>query len=129
MDFLEDLFDIGDRKHRNKGGIFQNGDHHDNDHHSDDDHHDNHDHHQSSHNNSYPQSSFNSPIPGNQPVQFNPPLNSNTTDTFSSTLCRKCSTQTVQVAKFCHACGSATDSMLIIASCGSQLPVNAIFCA
>lgn len=122
MDFLEDLFDFGDRKHRNRGGAFQNGDHHDNDHH-DDDHHNEHNQHQQTPGNTYPQVSINSPIPANQQFPTNPAVS------LPGVVCRKCSTQTVQGAKFCHACGSALELVQNCASCGSKLPLNALFCA
>jgi ribosomal protein L40E len=104
MDFLRDLFDFGDRKRRKRGGINQNEDHHD------DDHDDDHDHHQPYPNSSYPQVSTNpdASLPG--------------------VVCRNCSAQTVQGAKFCHRCGTAIDVPKICASCGSKLPTNALFC-
>jgi ribosomal protein L40E len=105
MDFLEDLLDRGNRKRRNSGGSFQNEDHHDNDH--DDDH----DHRHQYPTNSYPQ------VPMN-PAAFLPGV-----------VCRKCSTQTVQGAKFCHGCGTVVEMILNCASCGSKLPANALFCS
>jgi RNA polymerase subunit RPABC4/transcription elongation factor Spt4 len=107
MDFLEDLFDRGDRNRRNSGGFFQNQGHHDDDH---DDHHDD-DHHHQNPVNSSPQ------FPGS-PVAFLP-----------GGACRKCSTLTVQGAKFCHGCGAAIQVNQNCASCGSTLPPNAVFCA
>jgi hypothetical protein len=108
MDFLEGLFDVGDRKRRKKGGFFQNEDHHDDDH--DDEHDDNHDHRQQNPINPYPQ------VPINPMVA---PL---------GVVCRNCSTQTIQGSKFCHGCGTAIDMILNCASCGSKLPANAPFC-
>ncbi|MEI7845088.1 MAG: zinc ribbon domain-containing protein [Chloroflexota bacterium] len=116
MDFLEDLFDFGDRKRRNKGGFFQNGDHHDDDHHDDHDYHPN-------QGNIYPQVSMNSPIPGNQPFSTVPAAS------LPGVVCRNCSTQTVQGAKFCHGCGTAIEVIQTCASCGSKLPARALFCA
>jgi ribosomal protein L40E len=116
MDFLEDLFDLGDRKRRNRGGIFQNGDHHDDDHHDDHEHHPN----QGS---TYPQVSMNSPLPGNQQFSTAPAAS------LTGVVCRNCSTQTVQGAKFCHGCGTAIDIIQTCASCGSKLPARALFCA
>jgi ribosomal protein L40E len=107
MDFLEDLFNRGDRKHQKNGGGFQNEDHHDDEH--DDDHDDDHHRHQYSIN-SYPQ------------VPTNPAA------VLSGIVCRKCSTQTLQGAKFCHGCGTAIEIILNCASCGSKLPANAPFC-
>jgi ribosomal protein L40E len=105
MDFLEGLFEIGNRKR--KGGVFQNEGHHD-DHH--DDHDDDHDHRQPYPVNSYPQ------------VPVNPAVFA------TGILCRKCSTQTIQGAKFCHGCGTVIEMILNCASCGSKLPANAPFC-
>jgi ribosomal protein L40E len=108
MDFLEDLLDFGDRKRRKEGGFSQNGNHHDK--HGDDHNHDS-DHHQQYSNNSYPQ------VPTN-PAAFLPGV-----------ICRKCSTQTVQGAKFCHGCGAAIEMIQNCASCGTKLPANALFCS
>jgi ribosomal protein L40E len=105
MDFLEGLFDIGDNKRRKKGGFFQNDDHHD-DYKYDNDH----DHRQPYPVNSYPQ------------VPVNPEV------VPTDILCRKCSAQTIQGAKFCHECGTAIELILNCASCGSKLPANAPFC-
>jgi ribosomal protein L40E len=117
MDFLEDLFDFGDRKRRKNGGLFQNiGGHHD------DDNHDDHDHHQQYPTNSYPQASANSQFPVNQQFPANPAAS------LPGVICRKCSTPTMQGAKFCHGCGTAIGTLLKCASCGSQLPANAPFC-
>lgn len=107
MDFLEDLFDFGDRKRRKQGGFFQNDDHHD--------HHDDHDD-EHGHRNPYPANLY-SQAPTN-PAAFLPGI-----------MCRKCSTQTVQGAKFCHECGAAIEMNQNCASCGSKLPANALFCS
>lgn len=105
MDFLEDLFDFGDRNHRNRGGFLQNGNH--NDHH-DDDHHDDH------HNNYPAYNHSQAPImnTGGQP----------------GIVCRKCSNQTIAGAKFCHVCGAAVETIVNCGSCGSKLPTGALFC-
>jgi ribosomal protein L40E len=111
MDFLEDLLDFGDRKRRQKGGLFQNDDHHDDDNHHD--HHDagdDHDHHQQYTNNPFTQ------------VPTNPAAIP------SGIVCRKCSSPTLQGAKFCHKCGAAIDLIQKCASCGSKVPANAPFC-
>jgi ribosomal protein L40E len=47
----------------------------------------------------------------------------------SSIVCRRCSTQTVQGAKFCHGCGTAIKFSLSCESCGSKLPVNTSLCS
>jgi ribosomal protein L40E len=105
MDFLEDLFDFGDRKRRAKGGLFQNGNQHD------DEHDDEHDHRYPNPNSAYPQAATHGAVflPGG--------------------LCSKCSRQTVQGAKFCHECGAAVVMNTNCASCGSKLPANALFCS
>jgi ribosomal protein L40E len=108
MDFLEDLFELGNRKRRKRDGSLQNEDHHD---HQDDDHDDDHDHHRQ-----YPANSF--PQPSTNSAAFLPGI-----------MCLKCSTQTVQGAKFCHTCGSAIAVERNCASCGAKLPANALFCA
>jgi len=116
MDFLEDLFDFGDRKRRKNGGFFQNGDHHD------DDHHDDHDQHQQYPGTPYPQLPANSQFPVTQQFPTNPAAS------LSGVICRKCSTPTFQSAKFCHGCGTAIGALPNCASCGSLLPAKAAFC-
>jgi len=106
MDFLEDLF--GDRGRRNTGGFFQNGDRHG---HQDDDHDDDYDHRQP-----YPTN------PSKAQVQAN-------AETFPpGVVCGKCSTPTVQGAKFCHGCGTGIETIQNCASCGSKIPANGSFC-
>jgi ribosomal protein L40E len=105
MDFLENLFDPDNRRNRKSGGLFQQGNHHD-DH---DDHDDYHDHHQNPANSPFP-------VPGNS-ATYQP-----------GAICRQCSTVTVQGAKFCHGCGAAIDLIPVCASCGSKLPAAALFC-
>jgi ribosomal protein L40E len=104
MDFLENFLNSGDRRHQRGGGFLQNDDHHDDDH---DDHH--------GHN-------------YQQPYNINPQGLQNQTVFPPGILCRKCSTQTVQGAKFCHTCGTAIELILNCASCGSLLPAMASFC-
>ncbi len=108
MDFLEDLFDFGDRKRRNRGGPFQNGNQPD--HHDDDDHDHDEDHHRPYPANAYPKGSP-------YPAAFLPGV-----------LCPKCGRQTVQGARFCHECGAAMNMNQNCASCGSKLPGNAPYC-
>lgn len=110
MNFLEGLFDLGDRKRRKSGRLFQNGDHHDDDH---DDEHDNHNH------NHHQQQQY-SANPNQIPIHSAAVL--------SGIVCHKCSTQTLQGAKFCHGCGTAIETISNCASCGSKLPANAPFC-
>jgi ribosomal protein L40E len=109
MDFLEDLFDRGDRKRRQSGGFFQNENHHDDDHDND---------HDQRHQNPYPNNAYPQAPVNVNPAAFQPGV-----------VCRKCSTQTVQGAKFCHGCGAAIETILVCASCGSKLPANALFCS
>ena len=92
MDFLEELFDLGKRKDRKSGGVFHNEDHHD------DDHDDDHDRHQQYPANAYPQVPANHMQASLNPAAFP-----------SGIVCRRCSTQTVQGAKFCHGCGTAIE--------------------
>jgi ribosomal protein L40E len=108
MDFLESLFDLGDRQRRKSGGFFQNGDHHDDDH--DDEHNDAHNHHQQQYSTNLTQ------VP-TMPVAA-----------LSGFVCRKCSTQTLQGANFCHGCGTSLEMILNCGSCGSRIPVNAPYC-
>ena len=56
------------------------------------------------------------PSPGN-PAAFLPGL-----------VCRNCSTQTVQGARFCHSCGQTLELIIKCASCGSRVPANAPYC-
>ena len=107
MDFLEELFDLDKRKHKKRGGAFHN-----------DDHDDDHDRHHQYPSNAYPQVLANHMEASSNPAAFP-----------SSIVCRRCSTQTVQGAKFCHGCGTAIEVILNCASCGSKLPVDAPFCS
>ncbi len=106
MDFLEDLFELGKRKRRKSGRVFQNEDHHDHD----DDHDDDHDKHRQ-----YPATAY-------------PQILANPTAVPTGVVCRKCSTQTLQGAKFCHGCGTSIQIILKCESCGSKVPANAPFC-
>jgi hypothetical protein len=103
MDFLEDLFDFSDRKRRKRSGYSQDDDHHDHEHDDDD------------HRRPYPTQAY--PQASVEPAAFRP-----------GAVCRKCSRQTVQGAKFCHACGAAIELPVACASCGSTLPANGLFC-
>ncbi|MCX6053761.1 MAG: zinc ribbon domain-containing protein [Chloroflexi bacterium] len=103
MDFLEDLFDLGDRKRKKQGGILGQNDHHD-DHHDHDEHHDD-DH---RHNN-----------PGYPP---NPAMPQ------TGLFCTRCTAQLASGAKFCHQCGAVVEVSTNCASCGSKLPPGAKFC-
>jgi ribosomal protein L40E len=107
MDFLENLLNSGDRKHQNRGGFLRDDHHHDDDH---DDHHDHRD------------------YPNDQPYNLNQQLSPNHNAFLPGVMCRKCTIQTVQGAKFCHACGTAIDLVLNCASCGSKLPALGTFC-
>ncbi len=115
MDFLEDLLDFGDRKRRKRGGFFQNNNH-DGDL-DDDDHDDDHHHHENDddHHHQYQTN------PGTQ-------VHQNLKAFLPGSICRNCSTQTVQDAKFCHNCGVVIQKVLNCASCSSKLPENALFC-
>jgi ribosomal protein L40E len=106
MEFLE-LFDFGERKRRKHNEIFGQGDHHDDDDDADDEHHQ---HRSQNPANAYPQILAN---PAAAPTGI---------------VCRRCSTQTVQGAKFCHGCGNPIEMISNCASCGSKLPDNAPYC-
>ena len=108
MDFIEGLFDFGDRNRRKRGGFFQNDSQHGQ---YNDDYDDDQDHHNQYSNNSIPQDSTKSAA------------------TLVGVICNKCSTQTVLGAKFCHGCGATIEVNHKCSSCGSLLPVNAQFCA
>jgi ribosomal protein L40E len=105
MNFLENLLGSDDHNHQKKNGFMQNGDHHDDDHDDDHDHH-----HEQYPTNAYPQAPAN-------PAVFLPGV-----------VCRNCSAQTVQGAKFCQNCGAAIEMIQNCASCGSRLPAYALFC-
>lgn len=111
MDFLEELFKISKRKYQNSGGVFHDKDHKDDDHDDDDD-----------KRRQYPIRSY------PQSLAYRPQVTSNPAVFLSSIVCRRCSTQTVQGAKFCHSCGTSIESILTCASCGSKLPVNESLC-
>jgi ribosomal protein L40E len=107
MDFLEELFELGKRKYQKSGGVFHDKDHKDDDHDDDDD-----------KRRQYPTKTY------TQVVAYHPQTSSNPVTLLSSIVCRRCSTQTVQGAKFCHGCGTTIELILTCASCGSKLPVN-----
>jgi hypothetical protein len=105
MDFLEDLFEFGDRKRKKQGGFFGQDDHHD--HHEDDDHDD---HHQ------------------NQPASSYLPNVPATALPLSGVPCPRCSSQTLAGAKFCHQCGNSLQVNPNCQSCGTKLPAGCVFC-
>jgi hypothetical protein len=106
MDFLEDLFEIAERKRRKKAGSNQNESYHDDDHDSD---------HEHDHQHRSQEGSF-SQVPKG-PAAFSPGV-----------ICRRCSTQTIQGAGYCHGCGAAIQSAHNCSACGSKLAENAPFC-
>ncbi|MDQ3004541.1 MAG: zinc ribbon domain-containing protein [Chloroflexota bacterium] len=114
MDFLEELFEIGKRKYQKSGGVFYDKDHKDDDHDDDDD---------DDKRRQYPTKSY------NQVPTYHPQVTSSPVTLLSSSVCRGCSMQTVQGAKFCHKCGTAMELILPCASCGSKLPVNEPLCS
>ncbi len=113
MDFLEELFEIGKRKYQKSGGVFHDKDHKDDDHDDDDD---------DDKRRQYPIRSY------PQSPAYRPPVTSNPVVFLSNIICRRCSTQTVQGAKFCHSCGTTIERILKCDSCGSKLPVNESLC-
>jgi len=114
MDFLEELFELGRRKTQKSGGVFHDKDHKDDDHDDDDDDDDK--------CRQYPTRSY------NQVPAYHPQVTASPVTLFSSSVCRRCSMQTVHGAKFCHNCGTAIGLILPCASCGSKLPVNEALC-
>lgn len=116
MDFLEELFKISKRKYQKSGGVFHDKDHKDDDHDDDDD--DDDDKRRQYSTKSYTQ------VPAyRSQVTLNPAV------FLSNIVCRRCSTQTVQGAKFCHSCGTAIELISTCTSCGSKLPVNESLCS
>ena len=112
MDFLEELFGIGKRQYHKSGGVFYDKDHKDDDHDDDDD----------DKRRQYPTRSY------SQGPAYRPQVTANPVVFLSSIVCRRCSTQTVEGAKFCHSCGTAIELISTCASCGSKLPVNESLC-
>ena len=113
MDFLEELFKLGKRKYQKSNGVFHDKDYKDDDH--DDDDYDK--------RRQYPTKA------NTQVLAYHPQVSSNPVAFLSSSVCRRCSTQTVQGAKYCHGCGTAIELILKCASCGSKLPVNEPLCS
>ena len=117
MDFLEELFKISKRNYQKSGGVFHDKDHKDDDHDDDDDDDDDDKRRQYS-TRSYTQ------VPA-----YRPQVTSSPAFFLSSIVCRRCSTQTVEGAKFCHSCGTAIELISTCASCGSKLPLNEPLCS
>ena len=113
MDFLEELFELGKRKYQKSGGVFHDKDLKDDDHDDDDD----------DKRRQYPTRSY------PQGPAYRPQVTSNPAFFLSSIVCRRCSIQTVQGAKFCHSCGTAIELISTCASCGSKLPLNELLCS
>ena len=101
MDFLENLFDFGDRK--NRGGRHGGHDDHDDDHRD----YDRYDDHHPRTDNRHPE---NGKIVG-------------------GIRCTKCSTPLADSFKFCPDCGAAVSRISKCGSCGGELVANAKFCA
>ena len=116
MHFLEDLFELGRRKYQKSGGVFHDQYRKDRDDDHDDDDDDN-------KRRRYPTT------PYAQAPAYPPQVTSTPVAFLSNIVCRRCSTQTVQGAKFCHGCGTAIELILKCASCGSKLPVNEPVCS
>lgn len=112
MDFLEELFELGKRKYQKSNGVFHDKDYKDDDHDDDDD-----------KRRQYPTKAY------TQVLAYHPQATSSLVTLLSSIVCRRCSMQTVQGAKFCHGCGTATELVLTCASCGSKLLVNESLCS
>ena len=116
MDFLEELFKISKRNYQKSSGVFHDKDHKDDDHDDDDDDDDDDKRRQ------YSTKSY------TQVPAYSPQVTSNPAVFLSSIVCRRCSTQTVQGAKFCHGCGTTIQQILTCDSCGSKLPLNESLC-
>ena len=116
MDFLEELFKISKRNYQKSGGVFHDKDHKDDDHDDDDD--DDDDKRRQYSTKSYTQ------VPA-----YRPQVTSSPAFFLSSIVCRRCSTQTVEGAKFCHSCGTAIELISTCSSCGSKLPLNEPLCS
>ena len=116
MDFLEDLFELGRRKYQKSGGVFHDQYRKDRDDDHDDDDDDN-------KRRRYPTT------PYAQAPAYSPQVTSTPVAFLSNIVCRRCFTQTVQGAKFCHGCGTTIELILKCASCGSKLPVNELVCS
>lgn len=112
MDFLEELFELGKRKYQKSGGVFHDKDLNDDDHDDDDD----------DKRRQYPTRSY------PQGPAYRPQVTANPVVFLSSIVCRRCSTQTVQGAKFCHGCGTTIQQILTCDSCGSKLSLNESLC-
>jgi len=97
MDFLEELFKISNRKYQKSGGVFHDKDHKDDDHDDDDDDDDD-------KRRQYPTRSYTQ-----VPAAYRPQVTSSPAVFLSSIVCRRCSTQTVDGAKFCHGCGTSIE--------------------
>ena len=117
MDFLEDLFELGRRKYQKSGGVFHDQYRKERD--DDDDHDDDDD----NKRRRYPTT------PYAQAPAYPPQVTSSPVVFLSNIVCRRCSTQTIQGAKFCHGCGTVVEPVLKCASCGSKLPVNETICS
>jgi len=114
MDFLEELFELGKRKYKKSDRVFHGKDHKDDDHDDDDD---------DNKRRRYPTTTY------AQASAYLPQVTSTPVAFLSNIVCRRCSTPTVQGAKFCHGCGTAIELVLKCASCGSKLPVNEPVCS
>lgn len=116
MDFLEDLFEFGKRKHKKSSDVFYDKRHKDHDDDDDDDDDDD-------KRRRYPVRADTQPSGQDLQARSNPVI------LLSSIVCRRCSTQTVLGAKFCHGCGTAIAVSLSCESCGSKLPVHTSLCS
>jgi hypothetical protein len=103
MDFLEDLFDLGDRKRRkHRDGDYDK--HHERSHddeYFEDDHHEHNDREHGYYENQQGRGTF----------------------------CPCCSTQAQQGAKFCQNCGTTITVLSNCSGCGAKIATNASFCS
>jgi|GEM_PF-2475123 len=115
MDFLEELFEFGKRKHKKSGDVFYDKRRKEDDDDDDDDDDDK--------RRTYPNREYTHAPVGDMWAPVNPVI------LLSNIVCRRCSTQTVLGAKFCHGCGTAIAVSLSCESCGSKLPVHTSLCS
>ena len=108
MDFLEELFELGKHNYQKRGKVFNEIDYKVDD---------------ESTRRQYPIKSY------NQGSTYHPLVISSPLTLLSGNVCRSCSTQIVQGAKFCHKCGAGIEPILPCASCGSNLPVIEPHCS
>lgn len=107
MDFLEELFELDKHNYQKRDKVFNEIDHKGDD----------------STRRQYPIKSH------TQGSTYHPLAISSPLTLLSINVCRSCSTQIVQGAKFCHNCGAGIEPILPCAGCGSTLPIIEPHCS